>query len=444
MKKITKEEFVSRAVSVHGNKYDYSKSIYIDYDTKLEIICKKHGSFWQTPGNHLKGKGCPYCNGNAKMNTKSFIERAICVWGNRFDYSKVKYVNNSTKVCIIDKDGKEYWQTPANHLFGFDCSKNKYNRDKFIEEAKKVHGEKYCYDKVNFLTVNSKVCIICPEHGEFWQTPSNHVRGKGCPKCAVSKVHLKQKDTNESFIRKAKKVHGEKYDYAKVNYKNSREKVCIICPEHGEFYQVPNSHLAGHGCPKCSGGCQLTTEDFLKKAKNIHGDKYDYSKTIYSDIHKKVCIICKTHGEFWMLPGNHIKGQGCPECGRRFRKGETELYEFLCKKYPEFEIKRSFWLKHKEYDIFFPQFKIGIEFQGAQHFIPVDFGGYGQEKAKELFVENQKRDKKKKEFSKKKDITLLYFSDLVEYDTFLGEKLYHDKEELCEVINQIVKKEDEK
>lgn len=206
MKKLDVTEFIKRAKEVHGDKYDYSKSKYIDYDTKLEIICKEHGSFWQTPGNHLKGKGCPFCKGNAKMTKEAFIKKAKERWGNRFDYSLVEYKNNSTKVCIIDSDGKKYYQTPANHLYGFDCSINaKVTTEDFIKRAQEVHGDKYCYNETEFVSSKDKLTIICPLHGKFSMLPHNHLSGQGCPKCKQKSVL----ETNVSKILNENKIVNE-------------------------------------------------------------------------------------------------------------------------------------------------------------------------------------------------------------------------------------------
>lgn len=130
-----------------------------------------------------------------------------------------------------------------------------------------------------------------------------------------------RKLTTETFIEKARKVHGNKYDYSKVNYINSQTKVCIICPEHGEFWQTPNSHLNGIGCPKCSGLKKWTTEEFIEKSKKINGDRYDYSKTNYINKRTNVIITCKIHGDFIQNPHNHIsQKQGCPLCGKKYAK----------------------------------------------------------------------------------------------------------------------------
>ena len=263
---MTKEEFVEKARKVHGDKYDYSKVEYKNNSTKVCIICPKHGEFWQTPNHHLQGHGCKYCKNE-----------------------------NIRKRCT-------------------------HNITIFVEKARKVHGEKYDYSKVEYINSHTKVCIICPEHGEFWQTPSMHLCGNGCPKCGIEKRNKHNSLNKTQFVEKARKVHGEKYDYSKVEYVNNSTKVCIICPEHGEFWQTPNSHLRGEGCPKCGINRRtisqtLNIEMFIKKAREIHGDKYDYSKVKYINNKTKVCIICPEHGEFWIQPNAHLNGQGCPLCG---------------------------------------------------------------------------------------------------------------------------------
>jgi hypothetical protein len=121
--------------------------------------------------------------------------------------------------------------------------------EEFISKSKEIHDDKYDYSKVEYVNAQTKVCIICPIHGEFWQRPLDHIKNKsGCPRC------VGRNKTTEEFIKKAKEVHGNKYDYSKVEYKGAFTKVCIICPEHGEFWQVPNNHLNGKGCPYCNHG----------------------------------------------------------------------------------------------------------------------------------------------------------------------------------------------
>ena len=195
MKKLTTEEFIEKAKKIHGEKYDYSKTIYEKCNIKICIICPEHGEFWQTPSEHLSGYGCKYCGGTNKLTTEEFIEKAKKIHGDKYDYSKAEYINSKTKICIICPKHGEFWIRPNDHLNGQGCRKcsdelnglkKRKTKEQFIEEARKIHGNKYDYSKVEYLGLNKKVCIICPEHGEFWQSPYGHLRGDGCSKCSVS------------------------------------------------------------------------------------------------------------------------------------------------------------------------------------------------------------------------------------------------------------------
>ena len=270
------------------------------------------------------------------MNDKlkeDFINREIEKHGNKYDYSKIEYVNNKTKVCIICPEHGEFWMMPRNHTHGQGCPKcgvkrRSANRTKTQEEIltkfKEVHGDKYDYSKFVYEGIDNKSCIICPKHGEFWQTPYHHIHGCGCPICSGN-----QKLNIEDFIERARKIHGDKYDYSKVEYINTGTKVCIICPEHGEFWQTPQNHLYGQGCPKCVGK-NKTTEEFIKDCIDIHGDKYDFSKTVYNGAFNKVTVICKEHGEFKIAPHDLLGGKGCSKCGdiQSATKQRKKLDEF--------------------------------------------------------------------------------------------------------------------
>ena len=142
----------------------------------------------------------------------------------------------------------------------------KKTKEEFIKEATEKHKGKYDYSKVEYVNNKTKVCIICsnPEHGEFWQSPSVHLRSGGCPKCGQIVRNDSKRLSLLEFIKKSRKVHGDKYDYSKVEYVNAHTKVCIICPEHGKFEQKASAHLSGYGCPKCGHKTPLI-EDFVKK-----------------------------------------------------------------------------------------------------------------------------------------------------------------------------------
>ena len=197
----------------------------------------------------------------------------------------------------------------------------KLTTESFIEKANKIHDNKYIYTKTNVIDSKTKVCVICPEHGEFWITPSKHLIGQGCRECAKIKRRDKQVNTLDYFKIKSNEKYNGRYILDKVKYVNSKTKVCVICPEHGEFWITPNNFLRGHGCPKCKAEkiSQLkhySGDIFTEKARVIHGNDYDYSKIDYQDSATKIKIIHKKCGhEFFQTPREHLMGRGCPFCG---------------------------------------------------------------------------------------------------------------------------------
>lgn len=325
--KLTTEEFIEKAKKIHGDKYDYSKVDYKDANTKVIIICPIHGEFKQKPASHLQGTGCPGCSNNIKLTTESFIKKAKKIHGDKYSYSKVDFKSAHTKVTIICPIHGDFEQSPSRHLLGKGCPScggtSRLTIEKFIKRAKEVHGDKYDYSKIVYKNNKEKICIICPKHGEFFQKPTAHLSGSGCPSCSNSR-----KLTTEEFVERARKVHGDRYDYSKVEYKRSREKVCIICPDHGEFYQMANTHLQGSGCTKCSNKEKIDTKRFIKKSREVHGDKYDYSKVDYKHSKIPVKILCKIHGYYNQMPVNHLQGSGCPKCGSTYR---LDVEEFVKK-----------------------------------------------------------------------------------------------------------------
>jgi len=195
-----------------------------------------------------------------KKTTNEFIKEATSKHNGKYDYSLVEYKGNKTNVSIICPIHGEFQQTPDRHLHSGGCLKcaaekrglkRRMTFDEFLEKAKKIHGEKYSYVKETFSKGGAETTIICPKHGEFQQTPDSHLQGHGCPKCKSEKLAKLRKEEFGDFIEKAKKVHGDKYDYSKVEYIRSNKNVYITCPIHGVFPQTPNSHLMGAGCPFC-------------------------------------------------------------------------------------------------------------------------------------------------------------------------------------------------
>ena len=288
----------------------------------------------------------------------------------------------------------------------------KKTTEQFIEDAKQIHGEKYDYSKVEYVNAKTKVCIICPIHGEFFQTPTHHLSGYGCPKCRYIKSGNKKRKNKEQFIEESRKIHGNKYNYSKIEYRRLDEKICIICPEHGEFWQLPGNHLKGHGCPICGGNKKYTLEEFIKKANQIHGDKYDYSNVKYINANTKVCIICKEHGEFWQTPNCHInRHQGCAICDESHLEADIRqlLIDNNIEYIQEYNCK---WLGKQFADFYLPKQNVIIECQGEGHFMPVRFNGMNWDKANKNYNKIVKLDECKKNKCKKNGVKLLYYSDL--------------------------------
>ena len=258
--------------------------------------------------------------------TREFIQKAKLVHGDKYDYRFVKYLSSKEKVCIYCDNHKVlFWQTPNNHLNGQTCpvcgkdtqtKKKQRTTATFIHDASLIHNNKYDYSKVHYEKSSKEVCIICPKHGEFWQKPEVHLAGHGCSKCGIDSIKEKNSDNTDVFISKARGIHGDKYDYSKTKYVKATEKVIITCPIHGDFEQLPYNHLSGHGCTKCNRPEVHNTEDFINRSRKAHGNKYDYSKTVYSGCDKKVTITCPDHGDFEQNPNDHMDGHGCPKCGR--------------------------------------------------------------------------------------------------------------------------------
>ena len=424
-KKKTTEEFIADARKVHGSRYDYSKVDYHGSAEKVCIICGIHGEFWQKPNSHLLGQGCPSCSGHKRKTREEFIEKAKSIHGERYSYDKVEYTNDSTKVIVTCPIHGDFFITPDNHIHSKQGCKqcaherigmlSRLSQEEFIQRANEVHGDFYSYNKVAYRDSHCRVTITCPIHGDFQQLPYQHLNGHGCKKCAAALTIEKEKITLDEFITRARACHTIQYDYSKVVLNGAQEKVCIICPEHGEFWQVVNTHLRGHDCPKCGyieNSLKRTKplEKFIDDARKVHGDKYDYSETVYINAKQKLAIRCKAHNMiFWQKPNAHLNGNGCPICSQSHL--EADVLRLLRSQKILYEVEKAFdWLVYKGnmfLDFFLPEYSVAIECQGEQHFRPCDY--YGGQAA---FKVTKHRDERKRVLCEEHGIKILYFSNL--------------------------------
>jgi len=332
-RKFTTKEFIKKVNKIHKNRYDYSKVEYLNNNTKVLISCNKcRRKFLQVPGSHLMGIGCPSCGYKIQADKRTFsqtkvIEEFKKIHGDKYDYSKIKYVNTNTKVKIICKIHGEFVQIPKHHKNGRGCRKcgriisaikQIKSFDKVIEDFKKVHEDKYDYSKVEYVNNSTNITIVCPIHNEFKQTPAAHLKS-GCNKCGIDSSAEKQTLSREEIITKFKKVHGNKYDYSKINYRGNHKDIDIYCKKCDRYFaQRPSVHKRGGGCKVCSSKegkyhFKKTKEEFISGASIKHRNKYDYSKVIYNNDRSKVIIICSEHGKIKQSAGEHYRGK-VPYC----------------------------------------------------------------------------------------------------------------------------------
>lgn len=268
----TKENFINKAKSIHGDKYDYSLVKYINTSTKLKIICKIHGVFDQLPTNHYK-QNCPNCCKNIKITNQKFINRAITIHGDKYDYSNVEYVNITTPVKILCKEHGIFIQTPRDHFDNcgcYKCAGRIVTTEDFIEKASLRHNNLYDYTKVNYKKARSKVIITCKVHGDFSQAPNDHLNGCGCQKCSLgnhSKICIEWLENimkNENIKILHANNGGEKV--LKIN--NNIYRADGYCKENNTIYEFYGD--IWHGNPKL-----YNKNDLNRINKKTYGELYE-------------------------------------------------------------------------------------------------------------------------------------------------------------------------
>lgn len=313
------DEFIAKLKTVFGDKYGTDLVEYKDGETKVKLVCDKHGVFEKTPHELLRGNGCPVC-------------------------------------------GSERGHATRRILF-----------DNVVKRANTIHHNKYDYEKFIYNGFFTKSTIICPIHGEFEQSMSKHLLGQGCPLCGRESSADVQRKGADEFIAESKKKFGDKFDYSKVVYVNNKTNVLLKCDKHGWFEITPQSHLNSKtGCKLC--GMEITkdvqTKDkeyMVQKAREVHGDKYTYDNFVYVNWHTPGLVTCPKHGDWLVNAVNHIgNGSGCPKCVENTSKWEDEIYEFIKSLDVECEQSNRSVLNGKEIDILVKSFGIGIECDGLR------------------------------------------------------------------------------
>lgn len=287
----------------------------------------------------------------------------------------------------------------------------KLTTDEFINQAITIHGDNYDYTKSIYTKSREKIIITCKKHGDFSVSPNKHLGGQGCPVCGSESFTSKRIARRVDVIKDAVSVHGGLYDYSLVEERSKKSKVSIICKTHGVFLQSMNNHLKGQGCPDCgkfSRRVARLSTDFFEECSLVHNGLYDYSKTEYSGMYNTIQPICKVHGQFNVLATKHKhRKQGCPECSQMIKSKSVYMIEqCLTNNHIKFDKEHKFNdcrnILPLPFDFFLPDFNVCIEYDGVQHFKPIGF--WGGEKG---LREQQIRDKIKDEYCHNNGIVLV-------------------------------------
>ena len=351
----------------------------------IPFYCERHGWFWMSINNLLKGEKCKFC----KKVKKSIQHR------------------------------KEYGK-------------------KFIEMAKVIHNNFYDYSKVSYVKNSIDVRIICPIHGEFLQTPNNHLQGKGCQICALEKNGFRKRLSQEEALEKAKMSHnGENYLFDRFIYNGRHSKCVITCPIHSDFSIEYGAFIGGEGCPICGRdkahiSRRNKSYDVLKRCKDNNPKGYYFDNFIYHGMDKKSLFTCKKHGDFPCTPAHFIAGSGCPKCNNS--KMENELSQY-------FDDNRIYYIqqyiigcdKRYKYDFYLPNNNIIIECQGEQHFYPVDFSHKNKDKDElsDIFDKQIDRDIKKYNLAINNGYRIIYYINrnfFKDRKLVINNEFYYDKE----------------
>lgn len=379
-------------------KYDYTDvpETFLATD-KIPIHCFKHGVFYQKAASHMHGSGCRLCGldrsrENTLLSTTAFIAKSMNLFGDRYHYDSTVY-NGKDKFISINCPIHGYISTTPRKHYQYstgclECDKLKFVNDKYetlLGKAIRTHGDRYDYSKVKYINFTTDVEIICKIHGSFLQNLYTHAQGSNCPMCAKDVF----RKTYDDFILRSRLIHSNAYDYERVSFTKLSDKVEIICKRHGSFMQRASSHLVGNGCKKCfHERCMVGLQTFVSEARKIHGNKYDYSKVVYTGNKIPVEILCPSHGSFWVKPNGHVSsGAGCKKCYES--KGERAVELVLCK-YGIRYVREYVVSPHRyRFDFYLPDFNIFIEYNGHQHYYPVEiFGGLDEHlKVKERDIE---------------------------------------------------------
>ena len=470
---VTTADYQRRAKARHGNRFDYSETIYTSGKIKVRVICNRHGPFYVLPHSHLRGAGgCIDCK-TGRLTTPEFISRSKVLFPGRHDYSATQYTTSSDIITMECLQHGTFTQRANAHLQGkegcpscareqkhpessnpisrrsrsatFELKTRRLTQDEFVKRAKKAHGNHLDFSRAEYRTQYDKVTVVCLDHGPFGILPFNLWHGGGCPDCGKISAGLARRTTPKTFLKKARKIHGETYDLSSVRYVRARDYITPLCAKHGEFEVLPANFLSGTGCPVCATAKQVLMmntsarlKDVSKLFRAIHGNRYDYSQLDYRRIDIAVTIICKRHGPFTQIPQHHLDGKGCPTCGAeqrasgqllgrqevisRFTNWHGERYDYSEFEYRDFKSKSVIFCKAPDHGQFQMSAQSHLEGKGC----PLCANSKGEWAVERWLKKNKIEyerqfaikidDEKDDRFRLKFDFLLPAFATLIEFD----------------------------
>lgn len=320
MKKLTQSEFLERVAARTKRPVDLANFVYVSTSTKGVARCPEHGEFSITPNALMNRIGCPVCALNERsdkrrMSNAEFVRRAVEVHGDKYDYSAIEYTGSQKKVRIICRAHGEFTQVANSHLSGKGCSacrneqtggRSRETQVGFITKALAVHGDKYDLSKVDYLNSNSKITVICKEHGPFYPRAGNFINSRsGCPHCAQKQRGERSRKPLSHFVVRGAKAHSGSYGYSGITYKNGQAYLKVVCVEHGEFEQLANDHMKGIGCRDCAKfgfSTDMPATFYVYRIKSSVGDYIGFGITnSMTTRHKQHVVTFKNNAVKWEL-----------------------------------------------------------------------------------------------------------------------------------------------
>ena len=421
-KTLTTEQWIKKAKSIHGDRYDYSKAVYKSARTKLIVTCKEHGDFKIDPSNHIHLKrGCKICSGGNFFNADNskkrltqtqFLQRANKVAPVNLDFSKSVFHDTRTKVVVTCKIHGDFEILPSNLFQGANCRecaqtqagrKRRVSKKDLIDRLKTKFGNLYEVDKNSVVKATSPIQLKCKTHGWFEGLIGNLLNSSGCPSCQnqrAAAIRSKQAKLSKSeIIKRFTKLHGETYSYSSSVPDGINSTIKILCHKHGYFMQKVSIHMQGKGCPDC-GYEKRRVNQFLQQSeiysrlKELHGDLFIYPPNLGLELRGEVPIICREHGVFHQSLRAHLDGNGCSQCSQSL--GARRVSHWLNEHEISYEVEAQIPAGKKglplRADFFLPEHNMYIEYDGEQHFKPIAFFGMDEKTSISVFNEQKERD----------------------------------------------------